>query len=170
MEKLSFACVELSRVVQIDVYYSSQKSGLWQYKVCRINQMLCWLDKILTTWQTLFCGLSKQWTGKCLLQLLQYGRSRQLAHIPFVDLFIPQFSQHMSLGLPVKIVWNIYIRSRQLKVVGILSLMLSFPINKPFIRVGVLQTWVLVSRLLRLNFESLGLSLEGPWSWSWSWG
>ena len=55
--------------------------------ICKIHVMVTCKNNMICkcTWQILRC------TSRCLLQILQYGRSRQRAHSPSVGLRTPQF-------------------------------------------------------------------------------
>ena len=80
-------CVTICQII-IDLY---RYATIHVLATCK-NNMIC-----KCTWQMLRCTSLKQLFSRCLLQTLQYGRSRHRAHSPSVGLRTPQLVHRLPM-------------------------------------------------------------------------
>ena len=72
-------------ICQIIIQFVKSVCKIHVMVTCKKNNMIC-----ECTWQMLRCTSLKQLFSRCLLQTLQYGRSRQRLQSPSVGLRTPQ--------------------------------------------------------------------------------
>jgi len=93
---------------------------IWLVPVCKIHVMATCKNNTICkcTWQILRCTSLKQLFSRCILQILQYGRSRHRLQSPFVVLETPQLLHeapmryHTWWSVNIRITTHNHVRSR----------------------------------------------------------
>jgi len=85
--------------------------------VCKIHMMVTCKNNMICkcTWHMLHCTSLKQLFSRCLLQTLQYGKSRQRLQRPFVGLRTPQLVHEVPMWYNtwwIRITIHNHVRSR----------------------------------------------------------